>query len=75
MSLSIFRGHKINETISLSALVKLLQFMEEEEEVNIIMLQLGPILYLLSYTERGHTVWDVIQSNEHRIYSRLTCGY
>ena len=48
---------------------------EEEEEVNIIMLQLGPILYLLSYTERGHTVWDVIQSNEHRIYSRLTCGY
>ena len=53
MSLSIFRGHKINETISLSALVKLLQFMEEEEgeeeEVKIIMLQLGPILYLLSY--------------------------
>ena len=48
---------------------------EEEEEVNIIMLQLGPILYLLSYTERGHTVWDVIQSNEHRIYSHPTGGY
>ena len=66
MSLSIFRGYKINETISCPRLVKLWQFMccsrEEEEEVNIIMLQQGTIPYLLS---SGTVRWALLDCWRH----------